>query len=295
MTMGLDTAAVMFLCGAKAMGVDFSDTATIGRQWFFPAVGALEKVFSTLGVPRDAGQFLRENTYSEDFFSLLGAQQTSSVDISDFEGATHIHDMNMPLPDDLRGRFSVVHDSGTLEHVFHFNQALKNCMEMIAVGGHFTQVSNANNYMGHGFWQISPELIYRVFSPPNGFRVETVLLHEAVPGGDWYFASDPEQVRYRVQLCNARPTYILTVAKKVAEVEIFASMPQQSDYVAAWNADADAHRPPTPPSLSWLRKRIPRPIKRFLKDRLILSEMGFRQTCYRRLDEDALLRGKLTP
>ena len=179
--MGLDTAAVMFLCGAKAMGVDFSNTATIGRQWFFPEVGALESVFSMLGVSRDADQFLRENEYSENFFSLLGAQQISSVDMSDFEGATHSHDMNLPLPDDLRGRFSVVHDSGTLEHVFHFCQAIKNCMEMVAVGGHFTQVSNANNYMGHGFWQISPELIYRVFSPANGFHVETVLLHEVAP------------------------------------------------------------------------------------------------------------------
>lgn len=290
--MGLDTAAVMFLCGAKAMGVDFSNTATIGRQWFFPEVGALESVFSMLGVSRDADQFLRENEYSENFFSLLGAQQISSVDMSDFEGATHSHDMNLPLPDDLRGRFSVVHDSGTLEHVFHFCQAIKNCMEMVAVGGHFTQVSNANNYMGHGFWQISPELIYRVFSPANGFHVETVLLHEVAPGAGWYFASDPEQYHDRVQLCNSRPTYILTAAKKVAQVEIFASMPQQSDYARAWNTGTGTFST-GPPSFAGLRKRIPRPIKRFLKDRLIFSKLGFRQKCYRRIAEEALLRGKL--
>jgi hypothetical protein len=291
--MGLDTAAVMFLCGAKAAGVDFSSTAMIGRQWFFPEVGALARVFSALGVPRDADQFLRENHYSENFFSLLGARQISSVDVSDFEGATHIHDMNLPLPDALRGQFSLVHDSGTLEHVFHFVQALKNCMEMVALGGHFTQVSNANNWMGHGFWQISPELIYRAFSPANGFHIETVLLHEVVPGGGWYFALDPEQVRNRVQLCNSRPTYILTAAKKVAQVEIFASTPQQSDYASVWNASADLFHP-RPPSFSGLRKRIPRPIKRFLKDRLILPKRGFRQKCYRRIDEDALLRGKLS-
>ena len=114
--------------------------------------------------------------------------------------------MIYPLPDDLRGRFSAVVDCGTLEHVFQFVQALKNCMEMVALGGHFIQVSNGNNFMGHGFWQISPELIYRVFSPSNGFHVETVLLHEVVPGGGWYFVSDPDQVRSRVQLCNSRPT-----------------------------------------------------------------------------------------
>jgi hypothetical protein len=291
--MGLDTAAVLFLCGAKRAGVDFSNTVTIGRQWFFPEVEALRRVFSVLGIPRDAYQFLQENEYSEKFFTLLGAQQISSVDASDFEGATHIHDMNMPLHEDLRGRFSVVHDSGTLEHIFNFPMALKNCMEMVAAGGHFTQVSNANNFMGHGFWQISPELIYRVFSPANGFLVETVLLHELVPGGGWYFASDPEEFRHRVELCNSRPTCILTVAKRVAHVEVFASMPQQSDYASAWtNAKVTRFRP-WMPTESGLRTRIPRPIRRFLKDRWILPKTGFQQTCYRRVDEDALIRGKL--
>ena len=72
--MGLDTAAVMFLCGAKAAGVDFSRTLMIGRQWLFPEVGALQRVFSALGAPHDAQQFLRDNEYSEKFFSVLGVR-----------------------------------------------------------------------------------------------------------------------------------------------------------------------------------------------------------------------------
>ena len=292
--MGLDTTAVMFLCGAKSMGVDFSNTITLGRQWFFPEVTALEKVFSVLGAPHDASQFLKENKYSENFFSLLGAQQVASVDMSDFEGATYVHDMNMPLPCELHGRFTVVHDSGTLEHVFHFVQALKNCMEMVAVGGYFTQISNANNFMGHGFWQIAPELVYRVFSPANGFHVKTVLLHEAAPGTGWYFAMNPDDVHGRVELCNSRPTYILTAAKKVADVEIFASMPQQSDYARAWSTGSSADGAPNfTSSYAGLRRRLPRPIRRFLKDTFITSKKGFRQSCYRRIDEDALLQGKL--
>ena len=146
---------------------------------------------------------------------------------------------------------------------------------MVAVGGHFTQVSIANNFMGHGFWQIGPELIYRVLSPANGFQIETVLLHEVVPGGRWYSASDPEQVGGRVQLCNSRPTYILTVAKKVAHVDIFASIPQQSDYVSAWN-DVDSRPRPGRSSVHGLRRRIPRPVRRFLKDMLVFPGLGFR-------------------
>jgi hypothetical protein len=290
--MGLDTAAAMFLCGARGSGVDFSRTTMIGRQWFFPEVGALERVFSALGLSQDAGNFWQANEYSEGFFSLLGAQQVSSVDISDFEGATHIHDMNQPLPDSLRGRFSVVYDGGTLEHIFHFVQALKNCMQMVEVGGHFVQVNNANNFMGHGFWQISPELIYRVFDAANGFQVKAVLLHEVVPGGGWYAVADPERMHGRVGLCNARPTYIATIARKVAEAEIFATVPQQSDYVGAWGGTGSGR--PAPATLSGLRRQIPRPIRRFLKDVLVFRKMGLGQDCFRRISEESLLRGHFT-
>ena len=160
------------------------------------------------------------------------------MDVSNYESATHIQDMNLPIPDDLRERFSVVHDGGTLEHVFNIPQALKNCMEMVRVGGCFLQVNVANNFMGHGFWQFSPEMIYRVFCPDNGYRVEVVLLHEVVPGGASYIVRDPDQIHRRVELCNRRPTYILTVAKRIAAAKIFASLPQQSDYVVVWNGAA---------------------------------------------------------
>jgi hypothetical protein len=166
-------------------------------------------------------------------------------------------------------------------------------MEMVAVGGHFIQVSTANNFMGHGLWTISPELIYRVFSRANGFHVETVLLHEVVPGGGWYFAADPEQARQRVQLCNSRPTYIITAAKKVAQVEIFSSIPQQSGYVGVWKGGAGLSRS-WPPKLPRIRRRIPRPIRRLLKDRLVFGKLGLRQECYRRIDGDAIIRGRLS-
>ena len=117
-------------------------------------------------------------------FSPFSVQeQVSSVDASDYERATHIHDFNQPLPASLANRFSVVHDGGTIEHVFNIPQAFKNCMEMVRVGGHFIQVNVANNYMGHGFWQFCPELIYRIFSRENGFQIKAVLMHETCDRG----------------------------------------------------------------------------------------------------------------
>jgi hypothetical protein len=293
LSMGVDAPAAKFLCGAKQMGVDFTTTATIGRQSFFPDPATLRRVFAVLGVSSNAQEFLRANPYAEAFLSLLGAKQTTAVDASDYEGATHTHDMNLPIPGHLREQFSTVFDGGTLEHVFNVPQGLKNCMEMLRVGGHFIQANVANNFMGHGFWQFSPELIYRVFSPANGYRVETVLLHEFMPQGAWYRVNDPAQVRRRVELCNRRRTYIFTVARRVAVTEIFARPPQQSDYAGIWGGDWGEARKPR--DFAGLRRFIPPRMELAAKDVLrgVIRSIEFDPACYRRIDEKAVLAGKL--
>jgi hypothetical protein len=327
LNMGLDAAAVKFVCAAKSSGVDFSETLMVGRQDFFPQPKALERVFSILNINRDVERYLNDNDFSEDFFRLVGAKDVSSIDYSSFEDATFVHDMNTPIIDDLKQRFSVVYDGGTLEHIFNVPTALKNCMEMVRVGGYFMQANMANNFMGHGFWQFSPELLFRVFSPENGFEIETVLLHEVVTDGGWYAVSDPSTVKKRVELCNSVPTYLLVIAKRVAEVEIFKTPPFQSYYAEAWDQAASAESDviqPEPvlsnPRRKWwrsLRKAIRRllrfkTIRRLLRFKTIrqllpfkkvrnkewtsslISKRPFDQECYSQVSEDDLLRGKFT-
>jgi hypothetical protein len=286
------------------MGVDFSATAMIGRQALTADLDALRKVFAVLGIKRDAKAFLQQNTFGEAFFAALGAAAIESVDVSPYEGATILHNMNHPVPSELHQRFTVVHDGGTIEHVFNAVQAFKNCMAMVRVGGHFTQVNAANNFAGHGFWQFSPELIFRMFSPANGFQVEAVLMHEVVPGGRWYVVADPDSVRWRVELCNSDPTYILTIARRIASVPIFAEAPYQSDYVSMWDRTLNAQ--PEPPPVTdepptW-RHYIPQPVKRSIRAALASLTRprdgvvrGFRSRAYRRIEEDAVLRGAIQP
>ena len=210
----------------------------IGRQNFGGdrVEAGLNRMFETLGISQDARKFKARNLFCEELFGLLGAKQVESFDVSDYQQATHIHDMNQPIPTVFHERYSCVHDGGTIEHVFNIPQALKNCLQMVRLGGHFTQVNVANNYMGHGFWQFSPEMIYRTMSPENGFEIRAVLLHETIPGGSWHLVADPEKVGGRVELCNSHPTYILTIAKRTAIKDIFAKPSQQSDYVVEWAA-----------------------------------------------------------
>lgn len=293
--MGLDNTAAQTLCGAKSAGADFTSSLMIGRQWLLAAPELVAKVARHHKVTPPAiapGQL-----FAEPFFEMLGAKQVDSLDFSTFEGATVQHDLNQPLPAALHAKYDLVFDGGSLEHVFNFPQALKSCMEMVRPGGHFVQVSNANNFMGHGFWQISPELMYRSMSPANGYRIIAVILRELHLGGrnpdlrgKFHIARDPDALGWRVELSNRRPTYIITIAKRVSVGPIFADPPQQSDYQRLWDTgdgvrDGAVEAGLKTRAIAAIRKLVPAHVERAL--RAPLSNKA-----YASLTDEQVMRGQ---
>jgi hypothetical protein len=241
--MGIDRNFADFLLCAKDGGADFQDVATLGRLNLFIDLRSLGAVFREHGVNCTESDIRRMRTasggYSEEFLRHLGARDIMSIDASTYESASFVHDMNLPIDNELKQKFSVVIDGGTLEHVFNFPVAIRNCMEMLKVGGHFFSQTMANNFMGHGFYQFSPELFYRVFSPENGFRIHRAVVFESRIGNPkWYEAADPKQIGERVELINGRQTYLMVHAERIADVPIFAVPPQQADYSALWSQNA---------------------------------------------------------
>lgn len=236
--MGFDVNGVHFLLTAKASGVNFERVAMIGRQKMHLLAKDLGALMSDFGCSSDeAGaqaMLDADQRFAEPFLRSLGANEIISLDASDYENATHVHDMNLPIPDSLKAGYSVVIDGGSLEHVFNFPVAIKNCMEMVEVGGYYLGITPANNFMGHGFYQFSPELYYRVFSPPNGFIMESVIIFENESTAQWVKLSDPDVLGRRVEMVNSKPAYMLIQARRVSGKKIFEQFPQQSDYSATW-------------------------------------------------------------
>jgi hypothetical protein len=270
--MGIDRDSAKFLLWARQRGVDFSRPLMIGRMGLHLTIAQLRRVLAEFGLERThaevAALFAERNGYAEPFFRLLGAEGLTSLDASGFEGATLLHDLNRPIPEEWRARYSVVFDGGTLEHVFNYPTGLRNCLEMVAVGGHFLTITPANNYMGHGFYQFSPELYARVLHEENGFALEKMFVFE--PGADrWYEVVDPATAGKRVRLVNRRPTLLVAWARRTHLTEIFAQPPQQSDYTVEW--DAFAGQPRTcrqaqRQQKSWLR-RLLRRVKKWFQPR----------------------------
>ena len=89
--------------------------------------------------------------------------------------------------------------------------------------------------MGHGFYQFSPELFFRVFSEENGFAVRKIVLYDAAKlDADFYEVKDPARTGLRSGLTTSRSMQLAVLARKIADRPMFLPPPQQSDYVTVW-------------------------------------------------------------
>lgn len=240
--MGIEIESARFLLGAKQNGVDFGNILTLGRQHYFACRSETNALLSEIGKLDEyekAGFPDEYPHYAEPFWRLLGATNIDSMDASDFEGASLVHDLNVPVPSKLKSRYDAICDVGTLEHVFNFPVAIRSCMEMVKVGGRFFSFTPSNNYCGHGFYQFSPELFYQLFSEENGFEIERMIAVEYGPGRLWRDVSKPADIKSRVNVINRYPVLLFVQAKKVEEKNYDNLCPQQSDYQSLWDESKD--------------------------------------------------------
>lgn len=264
--MAINNSFGKFLFYCKKHGVDFDKTLMLGRLKLYINKTNLETYSQELGMNINPASIVKDE-YSEGFFKLLGSSQPDSMDYSAYENANIIHDLNTPIPDHLKNQYSVVLDSGTLEHVFNFPVSVRNCMEALKPGGHFIAITPANNMMGHGLYQFSPELYFRIFSEENGFSTKLVLIGICDDKGEifqWYRVTDPNKVKNRVMLCNGYPAYMLVVAQKKATTEIFKTYPYQSDYVTIWTKNKEQQPSAAAGIKTKIRKALPPGVSEFI-------------------------------
>jgi hypothetical protein len=241
--MGVDLNCAQLLLQAKKNGASFERMATLGRQGLHANRPALISILHNAGYELSADcerKLLDPATiYAEELFRLLGAKQITAIDASDYEGAQIVHDMNRPIPDSLAASFDLVLDGGTLEHVFNFPTGIQNAMQMVAANGVFISFTVANNYSGHGFYQFSPELFYRLLCEENGYAVESCIMWEEIEGSRFYQVPDPENVKMPIELVSRSGTYLFVQAKRLGSVSR-DYVPQQSDYARHWQAALSA-------------------------------------------------------
>ena len=242
--MAIDSNGLKLLLWAKSLGASYKKTITLGRQGVTFTLGDLYRAVKECGQTisqQKAEECFKKSPmtglYAEGLFSALGAEELVSVDRSSFEGASCLHDLNNPFPANMHHSFDMVIDGGTLEHIFNYPNALRNSMHLVRNGGHFVTIAPANSLLGHGFYQISPELFFRVFNNSNGFQLIKIVLFSAdTKFATFYEVTDPAICGSRVELADSQPMYLAVIAKRTNENPLLDAQIQQSDYVAVWNS-----------------------------------------------------------
>ena len=154
--MGLDLTALKFLHSIKKKPL--GHVITLGRQNIKVHSSIIKKILNVSS----------EYKYGDYCESLLlkhfGATKVDSLDFSNFEEATHIIDLNLPLPEKFHGIYDTVINFGTLQHIFNISEAFKSCSALCKKGGQILHVMPSNNFSDAGFYQFSPELLFSLYS-----------------------------------------------------------------------------------------------------------------------------------
>jgi SAM-dependent methyltransferase len=199
----------------------------------------------------------------QQFFGQLGFQTVESLDVTPDEHPTHVCDLNQPLPDALAEKYDCVFDGGTLEHVFDIATGLRSMARAVRVGGRAVHMAVTSNYIDHGFYQLSPTLLWDFYAA-NGFEIERALLVELLVSGAVEFLHPWRVYRYTLGSCDhfnlgawgfsPRPVAFWFIARKTESRSQIVN-PHQSLYSRWATAESASGPGPRPSSAkTWLKR-----------------------------------------
>src|ERR1035437_1258855 len=229
--MGLSRGLTELLIREAARKPFCGSIATLGRQTITATRDQIEAQFARNGLsPKTQIDPMDDRT----LFAAFGFEVVHSLDCNDYEGATHIFDLNQPLlPSELDTKYDVVLDSGTLEHIFHVPNALKNIVGLMKIGGRVIFQSPSSNHIDHGFYMFSPTFFIEYLSV-NKFEIETIYVlrysFDLTKLWDVYeYRPGPWSNFQALGLFDASPYLIYVIATKTADSTSDA-IPQQGFY-----------------------------------------------------------------
>lgn len=107
----------------------------------------------------------------EDIWNLLEFDTAHVVDLRDVERPNWVFDLNhLGLAQMIGRSYDLVTDFGSLEHVFHLPNLLRNISDVCKIGGRIIHVVPCNGWVNHGFFQFSPTFFQDYYSA-NGFEI----------------------------------------------------------------------------------------------------------------------------
>ncbi len=142
---------------------------TIGRQGIFFTVDELKSWARQTGFALDESHLAaalagKRSLTDTELFRSMGFLTADSMDVSEYEGASIICNLNKDIAGDLHNRFDVIFDGGSTEHMFNVPKAFENYNKMLRVGGLVIHSLPSTGMPDHGFYMFSPTLLYDYYT-----------------------------------------------------------------------------------------------------------------------------------
>ena len=118
-----------------------------------------------------------KNVTDKQLFELLGAQKVEALDITDYEQAEIIHNLNYPMSQEHFGKYDYIIDGGTFDHLFDVKTAFENVTGLLNVNGTILMWNGASNFTGAAYLSYAPDFFYDYFIE-NEFSDVRVYLAE---------------------------------------------------------------------------------------------------------------------
>ena len=203
---------------------------TLGRQGIHIPPNVLDFFFDKYKLSN-----LKNRNYTgfcESFLHDIGFESIDSIDNSNYEGCTIIHNMNIPIPNDLK-KYDFIFDGGTTEHIFNAPQVCENIINLLNIGGIFLSVNVNNNFSGHGIYQFSPEFYLSTFSKKYGMEVQELYIAKTNSGIDnWINVNSYQGFRNVKKFEGNQEVYIIAIIKKISNERenLILNPPNQFSY-----------------------------------------------------------------
>ncbi len=104
----------------------------------------------------------------------------ASISAIDFDGSSIARKLDLNQPIDIGQRFDIVHNAGTLEHVFDIAQAFRNVHNLTQPGGCMIHHAPFVGWVDHGFYALQPTLFWDL-AEANNYHIAVMVYAEVNP------------------------------------------------------------------------------------------------------------------
>ena len=175
-----------------------------------------------------------------ELFSAIGFNLLDSVDVSDYEGASIRHDLNMPFDKSFDRKYDLIFDGGTSEHVFNLPVLLASIYGLCKVNGIVIHSSPVNNWVDHGFYQFSPTLLTDYYGSNNWEILSNYVTRQRYEHWRHWpiFPYSRGCVDYISAGGGGGYLYGQWLVVRKTKTSAFMIIPNQSRYERVWEGDA---------------------------------------------------------